>query len=1291
MQALLHLIDTPDHARRAVALCEEKECSITHRTHDVDLDDGIILSGGFSINFGGYGSYSRVGFGPTFRNRWGLSGIEEPRQQSFAQLVVCFVGSEWARPMAEQAELVSRHGGQVTDSPAEANIIVLGKQAVAPEALAATVLVVDEMVFHRALPAARSSKTGKATRSKALTGEAAALWKLFSLRDESAIRQGLVLAFGLEEGPSELLAGIEINPASGELIRNKRFTGTGPAQPFLDAALYGLLSVAPDDTPAAELRNSVRKIDLCLPFMVELTGFDAVTELTLRLEDEFRASDLLDWGPFPSLQRLTIQPRKEEGGYWGGNWPQLTSLDGLNAPALTELTVTKTDLQNCDALLQCQQLTHVDLSNNRNLTRINGLAQSIGTLSVLLLRDCVALESLAPLTGATALQEVDLYSCAIPSVEVLGSSLNLNDLILENCSQLVSLKGLAHLTLCGKGNPTYDLTGCDALTSLEGLPKLDKSYEQLNISYLTALNSLSGIENATYIDTLNASGTAISDLAPLLALENLRELDLSGCEAVRDASPLGQHKQLQSVDFSNCAALTSLPENWASALEGLNLDGCAALRSLGNLPASVNRISRYSWRGETVEMNGLSALGSLQPLAATGLSALVTTLNLGGCTALHSLAGLEAFDKLESLTLPHSISDASALANCRNLKINLDAGQLTALPLALTQALAVLPRLSLNIFQAEDLEDVNALAALSSLESLNLYSCSAIKALGGLAGLAELRELTLPPKSPATKGMKNTRLDSQVQVRKFQQQLCSDLGLPLPAHLGKASAGKSTAKKRAAGGLSVKELKPLLTSPDVAEVSKGLARLQAEGDAALFDELTEDCDPDQAFTGDSLAIGKLFKAVKAANRPLARWALASILSMAPAEAAHAVSLRHTMRQLVLEFGGLDAALAMPSLSGFTVLEKMVLNQCPATDLDCLSGLVHLRELDVRDAPALTSLNGLEAATALESLSLRDCPQLADLSALAGKHKLGQQGNLDLSSLAPLQTLDFLRDMTPPESLELLVTASADLGPLRDQPAITSLALHCLETLPDLSPLVHLEKLEYYREKPPAPKKVSKAWPFAASDEDEEDETPPPLLHWNYLLPRLTRLEINGGAHDFSGLQAPGLKTVTSWGRWAQGQTLLANLRGLGHAEDFSFWSTSIASLDGLQGSTLKELNLGSLEGRLEDLAALAGMPNLCRLTLPAQPEVLNADALHALPPLPLIENLTVQGYSGSLAFLEGWASLQTLDLQQSGAMTDLETLIALPALETILLRGAHLKRNAWPEALQAKLEYVRSS
>jgi internalin A len=1291
MQALLHLIDTPENARRAAALCTARQCSIVHRTHGIELDEDVILEGGFTINFGGYGSYSRIGLGPTFRNRWQLSGVEEPRQQSFAQLSVYFAGSEWVRPLSEQTELVSRGGGVIADTVDAAAIVVLGKNTPAPAGVPETALVIDEMVFHRALPAVRTAKTSKTTRSKALTGEAAALWKLLSLREESAIRQGLVLAFGLEEGPSELLAGVEVNPDTGELIRNKRFTGTGPAQPFLDAALYGLLSIAPDDTPAAALRSSVRKIDCCLPFMIELTGFDALTELTLRLDDEFKADDLLDFGPFPSLQRLTIQPRKEDGGYWGGNWPQLASLEGLNAPALEVVTVSKVDLQNCESLLQCSQLTEVDLSNNRNLTNINGLSQSVSTLKVLLMRDCVALASLEPLAGATALEVLNLYGCAMASVTVLASSPNIRVLELENCSQLTSLQGLAHLTLCGEGGQTYDLTGCDALTSLEGLPKLDKPYEYLNISYLTALDSLTGIENAVYIDNLNASGTAITDLSPLLALEHLREVDLSGCEALQDASPLGQLKQLQSADLSNCSALTTLPAAWSSELEGLNLEGCSALRSLGGLPASLSRISRYSWRAETVELGGLNALESLQPLAATALAANSNNLNLSGCHALSSLAGLEGFDRLESLTLSPALTDARAVAGCRGLAINVELSGQTVVPAALMQTLAQLPRLTLGLLLGDELEDFSALALAPQMESLNLYSCKLLKDLSWLVGLSELRDLFLSPNCPAAKQLKASKLDSQVRIRKAQQQLCSDLGLPLPAHLGKAAGGKSTAKKRPTGGLSLKELKPLLTSPDVAEVNKGLARLQAEGDAALFDELTEDCDPDQAFSGDSQAIGKLFKAVKAANRPLARWALASILAMAPAEASHALSVRSAMREITLGFDEFAEGAAMPSLSGFTALEKVALSACPATSLACLSGLTALRELELRGAPALTTLQGLEAASRLESLTLRDCPQLLDLAALAGKNRLANQGNLDLSGTAPLQRLDFLCTFTPPESLELMVTATTDLSPLHEQSAITSLTLHCLDTLPDLSPLIHVQTLEYYREKPPSPKKAANVWPFTAVDDDEEDDTPPPLLHWAYTLPKLATLAVNGGAHDFSGLVAPALKTFNSWGRWSQGRTVLDNLRGLAQIEDFTFWSSSIASLDGLQGSPVKELNLGSLEGRLENPAALAEMPHLRRLTLPSDQEVLNHDALQALPPLPELESLTLQGYSGSLAFLAGWTGLQTLDLQQSGAMTDLETLIALPALETIMLRGAHLKRNAWPEALQGKLEYVRSS
>lgn len=73
--------------------------------------------------------------------------------------------------------------------------------------------------------------------------------KFLKQRDYGNIDTGIELARALDEPAvfEALLDGvmIEVKWGYGNLVRNKNFTGTGPAQPFLDYALWNLIGYAP--------------------------------------------------------------------------------------------------------------------------------------------------------------------------------------------------------------------------------------------------------------------------------------------------------------------------------------------------------------------------------------------------------------------------------------------------------------------------------------------------------------------------------------------------------------------------------------------------------------------------------------------------------------------------------------------------------------------------------------------------------------------------------------------------------------------------------------------------------------------------------------------------------------------------------------------------------------------------------------------------------------------------------------------------------------------------------------
>ena len=83
MKALLKLITTEDRAREILAICTRKGHALLHKNHQEPLTEAIISEGGFTVNFGGYGSYSRLGLGNNFGSKWEIEGLDLPASKGF--------------------------------------------------------------------------------------------------------------------------------------------------------------------------------------------------------------------------------------------------------------------------------------------------------------------------------------------------------------------------------------------------------------------------------------------------------------------------------------------------------------------------------------------------------------------------------------------------------------------------------------------------------------------------------------------------------------------------------------------------------------------------------------------------------------------------------------------------------------------------------------------------------------------------------------------------------------------------------------------------------------------------------------------------------------------------------------------------------------------------------------------------------------------------------------------------------------------------------------------------------
>ena len=214
--------------------------------------------------------------------------------------------------------------------------------------------------------------------------------KLLKQRDFSMIDSGIELTRSLDQELifAEFLKDCAINK-EGQLVRNKMFSGTGPAQPYLDYALLNLVAYAPEKT---NLNKSLKRSNI-----KSLNFYESIewTELPSYISS------------FTSLTSLELNSC--------GNLQNFDSL--ANCTNLTSLDLSDCDaLENIDGLANLTKLTSLDLStsgtpqNNQKLQNIDGLANCTN-LTSLDLQWCNVLQNVDGLANLTKLTSLDLTYC----------------------------------------------------------------------------------------------------------------------------------------------------------------------------------------------------------------------------------------------------------------------------------------------------------------------------------------------------------------------------------------------------------------------------------------------------------------------------------------------------------------------------------------------------------------------------------------------------------------------------------------------------------------------------------------------------------------------------------------------------------------------------------------------------------------------------------------------------------------------------------------------------------------
>ena len=291
-------------------------------------------------------------------------------------------------------------------------------------------------------------------------------------------------------------------------------------------------------------------------FQVDNLAASNITIITGQLS--INSGDITDLSPLTDL--VSIGSLKVTN-------TSLANLDGLENVIISNepktLNIWGNDqLENLNAItVSNSEFDWVRLEDNLALQNISGIG--IAENGVLRLIRNNSITSLSGLRTGSGISFLLLNR--LPNLENISALQSLNridDFEIYDANSLSSLNGLQNLTSCS----SVQLIEMESLTSLEGLNGIT-TLDKLYLSGMPGLNSLNGLNNLTEIgmepgnypgdDIFILNRLNITDLTGLTSLTLVRNIDISGCDA------------LTSLEG------TSLTDSW-------NIDSDKRLRILSN-------------------------------------------------------------------------------------------------------------------------------------------------------------------------------------------------------------------------------------------------------------------------------------------------------------------------------------------------------------------------------------------------------------------------------------------------------------------------------------------------------------------------------------------------------------------------------------------------------------------------------------------------------------------------------------------------------------------------------------
>ncbi len=778
MKALLKLINTNDDASKLLKICENNKCRVLHKKHGQELSKSIIREGGFSTNFGGYGSFSNLGLGDNFHGKWAL---EISNKKQFNKILVNLDSSIDKELVKKISNFIEKNEGEIV-SKDKCNLLVKNeKRKVLPKKFKwerETESINEgsnnedfiKVSIEELLTKFPSINPKPKKINKKLSNETKQNIKNLQKRDLDEIKNTIQKIESNQNEINSILSCVEVTE-NGELERGPQFKGTKPALSYSDIGLLELLSISEKDSKGYELRHEIKKLDITVQDIPVLEGFNNLEELSITLinKDELSKKDLSSFGEFKNLKTLNIKIDKsvseEIRPNWGNKKAILTSLNGLKAARLEYFSAMDLGLSDIKSLIDCKQLLHLSLDQNEEL------------------------EDIIPLQNCSKLKILNLNKTSIKTLTSLSKMTSLEVISISECNSLINLEGLENLNLkitdtnINHENKDFDessLLMLESLKSLEHLPRLNSPIlriREINIS------NLKGLENSNHIEQLFIdSAPLLEDINALSEFKKLKKLDLGSLPKLKNYNVFSNLDSLETCllgdmyGYSNenkSKEVDILPESWPKCLKFLKLSSSAI--SLGKLPDSLENI-------ELKNCTNLKSLHSLKPCLKINQSRsenfyIENEIDLSSCTSLTNLKGLENKPHLKKIIISPFIKNLNSLKDYENLELvinfekTLGIEEKNYISEELLKELSKLKNFKLVITQgwdAKPVEDISLVGSLKNVDTLEIRTY--IEDLSFISSMENIKCIRVQP-NDAIRDLKRAVFDTEGQIAKLKMKL----------------------------------------------------------------------------------------------------------------------------------------------------------------------------------------------------------------------------------------------------------------------------------------------------------------------------------------------------------------------------------------------------------------------------------------------------------------------------------------------------------------------------------------